>query len=252
MIVLIPKKATPRAWTDFRPISLCNVTNKIITKVLLARITPLLPKVISPNQSGFVKGRLLNDNALLAQEMFHELPKCSPAPNVALKLDMAKTYDRVKWPFLLKVLDRMGFPEAWVSLIERSISQCWFSIIINGAPTGFIRSTRGLWQGDPISPALFMVAADYLSRALDELILWKKDMLFRTTLHCSPISHLAYADDILIFTQASSRAIRRLKRCLNNYEKTSGQQISLPKSNFYIAEAHEDWADSIQIRGGFS
>ena len=134
----------------------------------------------------------------------------------------------------------MGFPEGWISLIERCVSCCWFSVIINGTPSGFFRSTRGLRQRDPISPALFVIAADYLSRALDKPILGKKDMLFKTTLHGPTISHLAYADDILIFTQGSARVMRRLRVCLAEYERASGQQISLPKSNFYIAKGHED------------
>ncbi|KAG6421540.1 hypothetical protein SASPL_118096 [Salvia splendens] len=211
-----------------------------------------LARVISPNQSGFVKGRLLNDNALLAQEMFHELARCSPAPNVAVKIDMAKAYDRVQWPFLFKVLRRMGFPDPWISLMERCIGYCWFSVLVNGAPSGFFRSTRGLRQGDPISPALFVIAAEYLSRALDKLILGQKDMTFKASRRCMEISHLAYADDIIIFTQAAAMPMRRLRACLEKYERVSGQQVSLAKSNFYIAENHEHWANLIQAEGGFS
>ncbi|XP_042045031.1 uncharacterized protein LOC121791041 [Salvia splendens] len=180
-IVLIPKKPIPESWGDYRPISLCNVINKVITKILSKRLAPLLPRVVAPNQSGFVKGRLLNDNVVLAQEMFHELQRSTPAPNVAIKIDMAKAYDRVQWPFLLKVLKHMGFPEPWVDLIQRCIGSCWFSILVNGAPAGFFKSTRGLRQGDPISPALFVLAADYLSRLLDKLILGNKEMTFKAT-----------------------------------------------------------------------
>ncbi|XP_042067238.1 uncharacterized protein LOC121810541 [Salvia splendens] len=146
----------------------------------------------------------------------------------------------------------MGFPESWTCLIERCIGTCWFSVLINGAPAGFFKSTRGLRQGDPISPALFVLAADYLSRALDKLILGKKEMTFKATRGCMEISHLAYADDIIIFTQAAPTSLRRLKGCLDHYAEVSGQQINLSKSNFYIADVHEEWASSIQNEGGFS
>lgn len=91
MIILIPKKKNPSTWAEYRPISLCNVSNKIISKLIAKRMALLLPMVTAPNQSGFVKGRLLSDNVLLAKEMW----KCNPSPNLALKLDMAKAYDRV-------------------------------------------------------------------------------------------------------------------------------------------------------------
>ncbi|XP_041995759.1 uncharacterized protein LOC121745883 [Salvia splendens] len=113
MIILIPMKPNPVMWGGYRPISLCNVTNKIITKILASRLAPLLPLVIASNHSGFIKGRLLSDNALFAQDLINDLGKKlssrGRSPNLALMLDMAKAYDRVQWPFLLKVLEKMGF-----------------------------------------------------------------------------------------------------------------------------------------------
>lgn len=211
-IVLLPKKINPNTWAHFRPISLCNVTNKIISKVLTSRLAPLIPLVVAPNQSGFVKGRLLSDNVLLAQELFHDLQHRGGwvTPNIALKLDMAKAYDRVQWPFLLSVLRHMGFPEAWVDMIKKCIQNCWFYVLVNGAPTDFFHSSCGLRQGDPISPSLFAIVADYLSQCLDTLIIGKREMMFHSRLRGAfPVSHLAYADDILIFSQARRESVKK-------------------------------------------
>lgn len=221
MIILIPKKKNPSKWLESRPISLCNVSNKIVSKLLATRMAPLLPTLTAPKQSGFVKGRLLSDNVLLAKEMFHELWKCNPSPNLALKLDMAKAYDKVQWPFLLKVLRKMGFSERWLGMIERCINPCWCSILINGSPAGFFKSSRGLQQGDPLSLSLFILAADYLSKALDRTILSNKDLRFCTARYSMGISHLAYADDIVIFTQAKRASIRKVMGCLKHYMAVS-------------------------------
>ncbi|XP_042056302.1 uncharacterized protein LOC121800876 [Salvia splendens] len=117
LIVLVPKKKDPTRWAEFRPISLCNVMNKIISKILTSRLALLLPLLTVPNQSRFIKGRLLSDNVLLAKELFHEIWKSVSSPNMVLKLDMEKAYDRVQWPFLIKVLGKMGFSDKWLRLI---------------------------------------------------------------------------------------------------------------------------------------
>ncbi|XP_041995737.1 uncharacterized protein LOC121745859 [Salvia splendens] len=251
MIILIPKKRNPTIWAEYRPISLCNVSNKIISKLIATRMAPLLPIVTAPNQSGFVKGRLLSDNVLLAKEIFHEIWKCNPSPNLAVKLDMAKAYDWVQWPFLLKVMEKMGFSKMWLNMIERCVNSYWFSILINGSPSGFFKSSRGLRQGDPLSPSLFILAADYLSRLLDRLILGRKEMRFCTARYSMGVSHLAYADDILIFTQARRTSVRKLKNCLKHYMEVSGQLINEGKSCFYIDKKYDGWAAGVKSVGGF-
>ncbi|XP_045831384.1 uncharacterized protein LOC123922735 [Trifolium pratense] len=120
-ICLIPKINNPTSPSDFRPISLCNVTLKIITKTIANRIKTILPDIISPNQSAFIKGRLITDNTLIASEIFHYLSHTKrKAGFVGLKTDMAKAYDRIEWDFLEATLSIMGFPSTLVQTIMKA------------------------------------------------------------------------------------------------------------------------------------
>ncbi|KAL0329003.1 UNVERIFIED_CONTAM: hypothetical protein Sradi_4887000 [Sesamum radiatum] len=136
-IALIPKVLNRSVWTDYRPINLCNVSNKIYSKIMNDRLSRILPRIIAPSQSGFVGGRLISDNILLAQELIHTLDKKRRYENVVYKLDMAKAYDRVQWQFLYNVLRKMGFNEKWIQLVKNCIEQCWFSVLVNGDKAGF-------------------------------------------------------------------------------------------------------------------
>ncbi|XP_075499183.1 uncharacterized protein LOC142537561 [Primulina tabacum] len=232
-ITLIPKVAGAHAWSDFRPISLCNVTNKIISKLLYSRLRVVAERLISPNQSGFVPGRMISDNILLAQELTHSLTLPTRGGNVILKLDMAKAYDRVQWPFLFEVLRHFGFSERVVEMVSACISHCHFSVNINGSLSGFFGSTRGLRQGDPLSPMLFILGAEYLSRGLDRLYLQHPELRYRSGCDIL-ISHLAYADDVIIFANGGSRSLRRLMGLLHHYENCSGQLVNAVKSSVIL------------------
>ncbi|KAL6569244.1 hypothetical protein OROMI_013758 [Orobanche minor] len=253
-VVWIPKKPLPSCWSDYRPISLCNVTNKIMSKILNARLASVLPLIISPNQSGFVQGWVISDNILLAQELIHDLhvSDIHDVPNLALKLDMAKVYDRVHWQFLREVLVRMGFPDRWILLIRHCVENCTFSILVNSSPAGYFASSRGLRQGDPISPSLFVLAADYLSRCLDRFITDHPLMRYRTVGRPFAISHLSYADDIIIFTRAVDDGLVELMRLLDHYSMASGQMISIQKSTFILAPKHAPrWHQRVHDLTGF-
>uniref|UniRef100_A0A803Q3T6 PHD finger protein ING n=1 Tax=Cannabis sativa TaxID=3483 RepID=A0A803Q3T6_CANSA len=132
-IVLIPKKKKPNQMSELRPISLCNVIAKVITKVLANRMKGLLSEVISINQSAFIPGRLITDNIMVSFEILHYLKRKQVGKDgyMALKLDMSKSCDRVDWNFLCAMLTRLGFADKWVRLIYGCLSTVQYNIRVN-------------------------------------------------------------------------------------------------------------------------
>ena len=167
-IVLIPKVKSLEAMTQFHPISLCNVMYKIVSKILVNRMKSILPRVISDSQSAFVPRRLITDNIIMAFEVLHYLKNLGTGNNcqMAAKLDMSKAYDRVEWSYLKTILLKLGFHRRWVKLIMECVSSTSYSVLVNGTPHGYIKPSRGLRQGDPMSPYLFLICAEGLSTLL--------------------------------------------------------------------------------------
>jgi len=169
LITLIPKVPNPETTAHYRPISLCNVLYKILAKILVNRMRPILQRIIHPTQSVFIPHRTIHDNILIAHEIMTKFKHFKGKKGyVALKLDMEKAYDRIEWDFLLTCLHHLGFHETWIRWIKECISTVSYSVIINGEPTGFFKPTRGLRQGDPLSPYLFIIVMNVLANRLHE------------------------------------------------------------------------------------
>ena len=242
-LVLLPKKKEVQTFSDMRPISLSNFVNKVISRVVHERMVHLLPDLISQNQAGFVRGRSIVENILLTQEIITDIRLRTNkgkkngnviVPNVVMKLDMTKAYDRLSWLFLTKVLRKMGFCERFIGLIHELIGNNWYSVLINGQPHGFFHSTRGVKQGDPLSPTLFILAAEVLSRGLNAVYdnLWYTG--FGLPKWSPKINHLAYADDTIIFTSSCEISLNLIMDVLAQYELASGQLINRGKSSVYM------------------
>lgn len=208
-IALIPKVKKPKRISEFRPISLCNVSYKIIAKVLVNRRKWVLNDVISENQSAFVPGRSIFDNVIMGHECLHHIKNKRVGRQgwVALKLDMRKAYDRVEWCFLERLLLKLGFHVAWVHLIMECVRTPIFSILLNGVPTGKIFPQRGLRQGDHLSPYLFLIVSEVLSSLITGAVARQNMTGFKPGKFCPEISHLFFADDSLIFCKASIEQI---------------------------------------------
>lgn len=116
-LVLLPKKKSVKDFSDMRPISLCNFINKIISRLIHVRLSLVIPRLVSLNQMGFVKGKSITKNMLLVQEIIRDIWIRKKWHNVVVKLDMAKAYDRVLWVFLTKVLRKFGFSEVIIDMI---------------------------------------------------------------------------------------------------------------------------------------
>ncbi|XP_050238183.1 uncharacterized protein LOC126687670 [Mercurialis annua] len=192
-ITLIPKKASPESMKDLRPISLCNVIYKFIAEVLANRLKRVLPSLIHESQSTFVPGKLITYNALIAFELFHSMAKRSQGRMGSIALE---------WSFIEKAMGQMGFPGHFIKLISACISSVTFSFLVNGNPYGFLLPQRGLRQGDPLSPYLFLICVE---------------------------------DDSVLFAQASDTECYALKRIISAFEVSSGQVVNFDKSELLFS-----------------
>lgn len=161
---LIPKSTEAKTVADYRLIALCNIY-KIISKLLANRLKQVLPDLISENQSAFVQERAITNNILISHEVLHFLKNAEATKrcSMAVKTDMSKAYDRLEWDFIEAVLLQLGFHTSWTNLIMQCIKTVSYSFLINGSAQGLVKPKRGIRQGDPLSPYIFILCSEVVS-----------------------------------------------------------------------------------------
>lgn len=236
-IVLIPKKKNPSLMTELRPISLCNVVYKIISKVLANRLKLIMDLIISDTQSAFIPNRLITDNIMVAYEVMHFMKRKNKGRQgwMALKLDMSKAYDRVEWDFLEAILHKLGFEDRITNLFMKCVSSVSYQINHAGRIFGNITPTRGLRQGDPLSSYLFLICIEGFTSLIHDYERRGLIQGIKVARAAPQISHMFFADDCYIFCKAGVETAGHVLDMLKVFEKASGQKINADKSSVFFS-----------------
>lgn len=233
-LVLIPKKTNASLPSDFRPISCLNTVYKVISRLLASRLKEILPLMISKAQSAFLPGRLLAENVLLATDLVNGYNSQSLSPRGMLKVDLRKAFDCVRWDFILSSLRALAIPDRYIGLIKECLSTATFSVSVNGVPGGFFKSTKGIRQGDPLSPYLFVLAMECLSCLL--LSRYESGCIgYHPRTEEIKLSHLMFADDVMVFFDGTSNSLHGISECLDDFASWSGLHMNTTKTELFTS-----------------
>ena len=196
-----------------------------------------MPSIIIEHQSAFTKDRLISDNILVAFETLHSLQnfKSNTHDFMAIKLDMSKAYDQVDWGFLEKLMRQMGFNERRIQLIMGCVKNILYLVLMNGERCGMIQPTRGIRQGDPLSPLLFLPCIEGLNGLINRAEN-NGEIGFSLCRRGPKLTHLLFADDSLLFCRATIEECGKVLEILNMYEKAMGQKINRSKMTLFFSK----------------
>ena len=225
IITLVPKVQNPSKVAEFKP----------ITKILANRFRSCLNDLVSPNQTAFIKGRSISENILLAQELVKGYHKDKGKARCAIKVDLKKAYDFVEWSFTLMCLLAVGYPPQYIHWVSECITNLRFSIALNGSLVGNFKGGKGLRQGDLLSPYLFVLAMEVFSKLLSAKVRESQQFKFHPKCEGQQITHLSFADDLLILVAADIQSITLIRDALDEFKELSGLFINQSKSEVFCA-----------------
>jgi hypothetical protein len=228
LLTLIPKEPDAKTIQKYRPIALTNCSFKNFSKCVTNRLGIIGEELIAPNQTAFIRGRFILESIVSAHEIIHDAVQKKES-GLVFKLDYEKAYDRVDRSFLLKMMRQRGFSPKCMYLIQSLLSKGSVGVRINDVNSDFFETSRGVRQGDPVSPILFNFVANVFTRMLikaanNKLI----SGMFRSFCPSGIIS-MQYADDTLLFLESKMENVQNLKWLLSCFEQLSGMRINFHK-----------------------
>jgi hypothetical protein len=237
-ITLVPKKAVPEEVNDYRPISLTNVCLKFLTKLAANRLQEKILDCIHKNQYGFLRNRSIQDCLAWSFEYLY-LCHASKKPIIILKLDFAKAFDTIEHEAILQIMRHKGFNGKWLQWTSSVLSTGTSSILLNGIPSKQFVCKRGVRQGDPLSPLLYIFGSDLLQSAVNDMVrVGSLSRPIETNDLDFPI--IQYADDTLLIVPADRLQLRALKETLEKYSKSTGLRINYSKSQLVPINVPDD------------
>ncbi|KAF3775227.1 retrotransposable element ORF2 protein [Nymphaea thermarum] len=243
-IVFLPKEQGVTQVEKFQSISLCTSILKFITRIMVRRMRPVLNRIIAKNQNAFLSGRCIQDSFLLNQEIVHIFQN-SKKKAACVKIDLSKAYDRVNWEFLQATLCYLGFHDLWVKKVMMIVTTVKSTLLINGKEGTWFENKRGLRQGDPLPPYLFITMMEMLTRSIQAQVNNNQIRIPTMGAGNTPPFSTLYANDIIFFIQGRIKNFRNLKACLDDFSSRSGLVINNAKS--FILSFNLDSQVQIQI-----
>lgn len=228
-LVLLPKGESVTKASSFRPISLQNCPMKLFSKVMANRVKTAIPVLIDSDQTGFVSGRNISENFIYAADLLSCYHR-RKAPTAVSNWNFKKAFDSVSWDSLDTILECRGFNGLWRGWVHRILNTGRTSVMLNGVPGPWITCKRGLRQGDPLSPYLFIIVADILQRLVQRAC--NRGEIQHPLDGSLPCPVLQYADDTLLLVRGDVRAVQALKSVLDMFSKATGLEINYRKSTF--------------------
>jgi mannosylglycoprotein endo-beta-mannosidase len=227
-IALLPKKEGAEEIVDYRPISLIHIVAKILSKTLANRLGPFMDELVSNAQSAFIKKRSIHDNFLYVKNLATRYHK-SKTPSLLFKLDIRKAFDSVRWGYLLDLLEKRGFPARFRNWIAALLATASSRVLLNGVAGLPIKHGRGIRQGDPLSPLLFVFSIDTLAQILERAT--AHSLLHKLKGRGNIIRTSLYADDAAIFVSPIKEDIQNLSCILHNFGKVTGLSTNFLKTS---------------------
>ncbi|GJV80412.1 RNA-directed DNA polymerase, eukaryota [Tanacetum coccineum] len=247
-IALIPKVHDATLVKDFRPISLIGSIYKIIAKILANRLVSVLGDIVNEVQSAFISDRQILDGPFILNEVI-QWCKSKKKQSLIFKVDFEKAYDSVRWDFLDDVLKKFGFGNKWCDWIQKCLRSSRGSILINGSPTEEFSFFKGLKQGDPLSPFLFILIMESLHLSFQRVV----DVDLFKGINLSPLvnlSHMFYADDAVFVGQWCDDNINTLVHVLECFFRASGLRINMCKSKIMGVNVGDDKIKAAALKLG--